>query len=56
MTTLHTTISAAMAFAALSACAQLPEDHATTGAASVPAVSDKRMAMMDQMPSASVKQ
>jgi hypothetical protein len=47
MTSLRTTISAALALVALSACAQVPEGHPTTGAASVPAVSDKRMAMMD---------
>ena len=47
MTSLRTTVITAIAFAALSACAQMPAVQPSTGMAAAPAASDKRMATMD---------
>lgn len=47
MTSPRTTVIAAVAFAALSAWAQMPAGQASPGVAAVPAVSDQRMAMLD---------
>jgi hypothetical protein len=47
MTSLHTTVVSAVAFAALSACAQMPSGPAASGLGMSAAASEQRMAMMD---------
>ena len=47
MTSLRTTITVAIAFSVLSACAQTPIGQPSAGTGAVATVSDKRMAMMD---------
>ena len=47
MTSLRTTVTVAIVFSLLSACAQTPVGQASAGPGAVATVSDKRMAMMD---------